>query len=163
MVKSFAILGWQGKGWGLSRRLHHGTIDITLVTALNNASSDLLPSLQLGLLRQKPSSPKSMSEAFQSITISSTQGPGDAYISLAIVIARVTSCRACVGIARSRKVFRANIDEEQELRILSTCSVTISFSPIITPRILMVFALLVGKQGRKCCVARLPTHGSWRG
>src|SRR5688572_17533323 len=67
---------------------------------------------------------------------------GDAYIILAIVVARVTTCKACAGIPRPLRVFRAYIDDEQELRMLLTCSVTVSFSPMVIPRIFMVVTLL---------------------
>ena len=69
-----------------------------------------------------------------SFSLASHHQAEKAYIVLAMMVARVTSCRESADAPWFLSVLRAKIEAEPLLTTLLMCSVTDSFSSMVTPR-----------------------------
>jgi len=69
-----------------------------------------------------------------SFSLASPHQAGKAYIVLAMMVVRVISCRESADAPWFLSVLRAKIEAEPLLTTLLMCSVTESFSSMVTPR-----------------------------
>lgn len=133
-----------------------------MITALNRASLSA-SSARLSMVGDSSSRNLALLTCQRNCSICPCSSPcisshqaGGAYIIHTTAVAHVTSWKARLGILCCRSILRANKNEAQLPSVLLTCSVTVKFSPILTPKIFMM--LLSWLQWRTVARREWPVH-----